>query len=125
MREIKFRAWHIKRKKYYYNIERVLIEKQNGGMQENNFGAWLEMEKQGKVVIEPYTNINDKNGNKIYNGDVLRIGVKGLLIYEVIWYLDGFSIKNDKESLHKNLRHFNPNIVEIIGNIHENGDLLK
>lgn len=62
---------------------------------------------QRDIEIEFYTGYTDKNGNKIYVGDIIKYG-------EVI------DIVTDDKPKNEYLKVF-----EVIGNIHQNKDLLK
>jgi len=78
----------------------------------------------GVVARCQLTGLKDKNGKEIYEGDVLELfpGSGGSVIKQVSWVDGHFSLKpatfhmfGEDES-----RHY-----EIIGNIHENPELLK
>jgi len=117
MRDIKFRTWNGKEIEYF--------------TLDNNFdcvSGWLD----GKILMQ-YTGLKDKKGVEIYNGDILTIGQN--LIGEII-YID----KNTQDwgdeihaAFHSKIYRHNKiipidsyllNDCKIIGNIHENPELI-
>lgn len=118
MREIKFRAWNFKDAKMYEvcALHHFL-----------DFGGWgYEVEVNGRDsflvpangesqydegALMQYTGLKDKNGKEIYEGD--RITVEGFeYVFDDIRKADSLREYCDKGK------------VEIIGNIHENPELL-
>ena len=77
------------------------------------------------LVLEFDTGLKDKNGKEIYEGDVVNIqGIK----YYVDFEYGGFWFNNDNRKWKANrpFTHFQEiNDAEVIGNIHENPELLK
>lgn len=127
-REIKFRAWE-KKQKFMMAVENVDFE---GGIV-NKYGVWRFFEE---LEMMQYTGVKDKNGKEIYEGDVvksenhykapceIKVGFiaydKELARYSLksndSWFASSISESDDRVSKIK---------YEIIGNIHENPELLK
>jgi uncharacterized phage protein (TIGR01671 family) len=133
MREIKFRAWHNKRKKFYkvliLNLKTVL----NGGIWVICLGRNPIEDKDIHIrvqhndcIIEQYTGLKDKTGKEIYDGDIVST---------FICFGPGGQEKRNIEVAYDRLGQisiqlwvFNEDIKawpEIIGNIHENPELLR
>ncbi len=67
---------------------------------------------------EQCTGLKDKNGKLIYEGDILKNGIH---YYQVIWHAGKFVLNTGC----KNYPISGCDLAEIVGNIHENGDLLR
>lgn len=127
MREIKFRAW-------YDDIGYGLSEPFYIGGYPTWSGKTLSMWRY-RAMVEQFTGIHDKNGTEIYEGDIVNAGYHNLSVNvdgipRVVhmgkgddsdcyvhcewlgWKAGGSSLLD----VHKD--------CEIIGNIHENHDLL-
>jgi len=123
MREIKFRVWNIDEyislnKAIYDDI--VVIQQPSSS---NN--SLIEINWEG-VELEQFTGMLDANGKEIYEGDVVsdHVGI-GVVEYSKknaafrVNYCDGYgkwfidyTLKGERES------------IEVIGNIHQNKELL-
>lgn len=113
MRELKFRAWH-ETDKCWYNP--LFIEMNLLGQAILHHGL-EQFEIIPASAIEQYTGLKDKNGKEIYEGDIVR-QVGGNLIYPVNFKYGGFL------PFTSDMMSFDADYCEIIGNIHENPELL-
>ena len=108
MREIKFRQWSSDRFHYW-------------GCNSDNFTSPLS--NRLDIPSEQFTGLHDKNGKEIYEGDLIKYGSDAPL--EVI-YRESCFCYNQKSRYISRLQIFdNINKIEVIGNIHENPELLE
>jgi uncharacterized phage protein (TIGR01671 family) len=75
-----------------------------------------------------YTGLKDKKGVKIFEGDLLRVckNKNGLLKVEFVnEYVGGWVLTHKSTDQHLSLGARKTNDIEIIGNIHDNKELLE
>lgn len=128
MREIKFRAWDEKRKHYLGNWEYVIDSDGRGVLEQ--VGCDPEYEKfrlNHEATLEQYTGLHDKNSREIYEGDVVQFKhspyQRGVVIFEGFFFnIEGFW---DSSYDYPSYAFSEGNNYEVIGNIHENKELLE
>jgi uncharacterized phage protein (TIGR01671 family) len=119
-RPIKFRAWDRQEHRYEYRND-VL-------------DYWLSHPE--RYVIEQFTGLLDKNGKEIWEGDIVRIPGWKPGEYQIVFIEGAFCLGAIKKDEQFNVGQFVADIhyiqsggegprAEVIGNLHENPELLK
>lgn len=128
-REIKFRAWTRQNPSMPWAQKFVAITgdgKQMVPIGGTFTGVWHALDDNDEgLIIEQYTGLKDKNGKEIYEGDIMRYDA---IDYKVLWadYYAGFETKrlNSPWNNAGLTLHFLASVGRVIGNIHENKELL-
>ena len=111
----KFRVWDEKAKKFYDSDFYVLCD--------GSGAIYTPADDEEILILEQCTGLKDKNGKLIYEGDWLK--TKDGYYCFVVWF-DGFWwVKSlPSEAMDLEYAEFYKE-CEVIGNIHENADLIK
>jgi len=138
-REIKFRAWDTKYNRFEdYNNHKIGAMLYDKGIAmstgydsyDSPTWDWDKIEPERYIWLQ-YTGLKDKNGKEIYEGDIVKTidnwdkyGMQAGEINQVYFNAGGFRLKpKDKNRLGFWIEDGKD--VEVIGNIHENPELIK
>ena len=121
-REIKFRAW-IKAKKEMQMIDFLDFRYKKIGLNNEEY-----LKEFSNCELMQFTGLRDCKGREIYEGDIIEFAlsliktIKGSIEFDY----GAFYLKtDDKEYNNVLLANMNFDLVEVIGNIFENSELLK
>ena len=102
------------------NVHRIY----NGFSESDSYGFYPDYYKVDPETVGQFTGLLDKNGKKIFEGDIVKRNSVSMLVvwneacamFEVEYIMDGERYCNTL---------FGHEILEVIGNIHDNPELLE
>lgn len=123
MREFKFRAWDTE-KQEMATVNFIGLNDYEVGMEDEEYRRWRATYPYVCILMQ-YTNLKDKNGKEIYEGDILKVKVDDGEANLYVKYTNGeYRVVNKgkwEDSLYAYM-YFGD--VEVVGNIYENKDLI-
>ena len=131
----KYRVWCNVSKRYYRPDEEIFIDQQGKVFWAPGDGDWLDITDY--VDVEFFTGLHDKNGKEIYDEDIVKC-VAGLYEWRgaveikqggwVKWHTKNFDAKDGKYVFGEwnpyTKTGFIEGNTEVVGNVHENPELL-
>ena len=126
MREIKFRCWIPSKKKMF---EPTSLEwyKDNCPTRPEDFAFHVAFTYDDDFIFLQFTGLHDKNGKEIYEGDIVKAQDGNWEVF-IENLENGVVLSNDKKE-EASTKFFDGDYclaeTEVIGNIHENPELLN
>lgn len=133
MREIKFRGKRVDNGEWVYgnlittsngyhfiDTHNELYEDEPYLFRDNTDMIRVAVSKVIPETVGQFTGLKDKNGVEIYEGDICEYGFNAVLCE---WFKGGFWLNGSQKGANYNI-HLGNNIY-VIGNIHDNPELLK
>lgn len=121
MREIKFRAWY-EQGGYMMPVEEIDFKQRLI----NKSGIWRWF---GEVELMQYTGLDDKDGLRIFEKDIVKIEVDdGFDYIDSVGFVDWYEREREYAIFLKGEPWRRLSIedeIEVIGNIYQNNDLLE
>lgn len=116
MREIKFRAWVLSDNRYYYFTLNEILERAL------SYQGAFDINILKSEHKEQFTGLRDKNGKEIYEGDI--IGHKDSDFLRVVKWSSLLPAFTVERAGFRECVWYNEKYAKVVGNIHENPELL-
>lgn len=126
-REIKFRAWNKDAKRYskVFTLNQSVLNYTD----DDGLGVIKSLTNE---IVQQFTGIHDQNGNDIFEGDIISVpddydtyGFNAGEKYEIFFNAGGFRCKPKINPKAKGIWLEDEGEFLIVGNIHENPELLN
>ena len=125
MREVLFRGKRTDNGKW---VKGYLYITHIGSHEIGSYDAEINIERLTFDVIPEtvgqYTGLTDKNGKRIFEGDIVSLVKHDSLIYKVVYVPCRYELVNSKGVNCFVLDIYKSENIEVIGNIHDNPELL-
>lgn len=128
MREILFRGQDIKTQKW---VEGYLYIRHDGVYEIGSYNEDFNIERCTHDAIPEtigqYTGLTDKNGNRIFEGDICKINSIGRNVICTIVFRKGFFVADEGKGsiINCGIGTYKNSCIKVIGNIHDNPELLE
>ena len=124
----KFRVWDVVHKEYSYAPDRYYALRLDGGIVDGNGCSYDEHH-----IVQQYTGLKDKHNNDIYEGDIVQYNQNSSydnMNFFVKWNSNELRFILQANSGEELVNEWTPNgnrfeLLEVVGNIFENSDVLK